>query len=332
MTDLAGRLIGYTQTYGVPNTDNNGQVSPFSVNLPSGGSVLFADFAYADGHILAVTKVDDAPGGVADAGGLLVYTIGYSANGREQAPNVKLYDMVPTQVDFVSASNGGTYDATTRRVTWNLGNLAPGANGTVTLTVRLKASLANNSYIFNTVTIIDDAGVKAEATDITRVRALPTLSLTKTNIPTSEVKPGDTINYALCYGNTGNGAATGAILVDTLPPSTTYVAGSATGIPAPVYDEAANTMMWNLGTLAIGANGCVGYSVKVRMTIVGPITQPKPLSFAEWNSIMDLVKRPRSVATKWRQSAPRRATSSISPSIRRSSRRQAAQGCRLVTR
>jgi uncharacterized repeat protein (TIGR01451 family) len=291
VTDLAGRLTGYTQTYGVPNTDNNGQVSPFSVTLPNGGSVLYADFAYADGHILAVTKVDDAPGGVVDAGGLLVYTIGYGANGREPAPNVRLYDMVPTQVDFVSASNSGAYDATTRRVTWNLGNLAPGTSGTVTLTVRVKKSLANNSYVFNTATIIDDAGVKAEATDITRVRALPTLSLTKTNDPTGEVKPGDTIKYTLCYGNTGNGAATGASLVDTLPPSLTYVAGSATGLPAPVYDEAANTLTWNLGTLAIDANGCVGFSAKVAMTIANPTVQAKPLSFAEWNSIIDLVNK-----------------------------------------
>ncbi len=32
VTDLDGRLLGYTQTYGVPNTNNNGQVSPYAVD------------------------------------------------------------------------------------------------------------------------------------------------------------------------------------------------------------------------------------------------------------------------------------------------------------
>jgi uncharacterized repeat protein (TIGR01451 family) len=289
VTDIAGRLIGYTQTYGVPNTEDNGQVSPFPVNLPAGGAVLYADFAYADGHLLTVTKTDDAPGGVVEAGGLLVYTIGYNVSGREPAPNVMLYDMVPTQVDFVSASNGGAYDAVTRRVTWSLGTLAPGTNGTVTMTVRVKKPLPNNSYIFNTVQIIDDAKVTDDATDITRVHAEPILTLTKTNIPTGEVKPGDTIKYQLCFGNTGNGNATGAMLVDTLPANLTYVAGSAVGTPAPVYDEAANTLSWNLGTLVIDTNACVGFDAKVSMTISGLTGQAKALSFAEWNTIIELV-------------------------------------------
>ncbi len=50
----------------------------------------------------------------------------------------------------------------------------------MTLTVQVKKPLPNNSYIFNTVTIIDDAKVTDEATDIVRVHAEPILSLTKT--------------------------------------------------------------------------------------------------------------------------------------------------------
>ncbi len=40
----------------------------------------------------------------------MIYTINYSVSGREPAPNVVLNDPLPLQVDFVSASNGGTYD------------------------------------------------------------------------------------------------------------------------------------------------------------------------------------------------------------------------------
>ena len=116
----------------------------------------------------------------------------------------------------------------------------------MTLKVRVKKPLPNNSYIFNTVTIIDDAKVRDEATDVIRVHAEPILSLTKTNLPTGEVKPGDVIKYTMCFANTGNGNATGVVLTDVIPTNTTYVAGSATG-GGVVYNEATKTLTWNVG-------------------------------------------------------------------------------------
>lgn len=268
VTDLNGRLVGYTQTYGVPNTNNNGQVSPYPATISGGNQVLTADFSYADGHLLTVTKTNNLPvGSAAEAGTDFVWTISYSVTGRETAPNVMLKDPLPTQVDFVSASNGGTFDPATRLVTWSLGNLNPGASGSVTLTVHVKKPLPNNSYIFNTVTIVDDARVTDQDTDIVRVHSVPVLALTKTNQPTGEVKPGDTIIYTLCYSNTGNGDATGVLLTDALPRYTSYVAGSATN--GGTYDAAAGMLTWNLGTLAPDATGCVSFAVTVNMTIPG---------------------------------------------------------------
>ena len=218
VTDVNGRLTGYTQTYGAPNTDNNGQVSPYSVTIAGGNTVLTADFAYADGHLLSVTKKNDVPfGQPVEAGAQMVYTIGYSVSGRETAPNVVLQDLLPMQVDFVSASNGGVYDAQTRLVSWNLGNLNPGDSGTRTITVIVKMPLENGSYIFNTAKISDDAKVTDEATDVVRVHAAPVITLAKSANPPGEVKPGDTIHYTVCAAQTGNGVATGVVLVDALP-------------------------------------------------------------------------------------------------------------------
>ncbi len=224
ITDLNGRLIGYTQTYGVPNTNDNGQVSPFSVTIADGNSVLYADFGYADGHLLTVSKSNNVSPNAVEAGAELVYTINYSVSGREPAPNVVLRDMLPTQVEFVSATGGGVYDAALRVVTWMLGNLEPGTSGSVTLTVRVKKPLPNNSYIFNTVVISDDAGVTDEATDVVRVHAVPILSLNKTATPAGTVEPGDSIEYELCYANTGNGNAT-AVALDGCSPTLHHLRG-----------------------------------------------------------------------------------------------------------
>jgi uncharacterized repeat protein (TIGR01451 family) len=279
VTDLNGRLLGYTQTYGVPNTDNNGQGSPFNVTITGCGSVLYADFGYADGHLLSVTKVNDvAAGKPVEAGAEMVYTIGYSVTGREPAPNVRLTDPLPLQLDFIEASNGGTYDPATRLVSWSLGTLDPGTTGTVTIKVRVKKPLPNNSYIFNTVTIIDDAKVRDEATDVIRVHAEPILSLTKTVDPTGTVKPGDTLTYTVCFANTGNGNATGVVLTDKLPSFTTLVPGSYP--PYAVYDPATRTLTVTPqdGLLPpTEAPLCGQFQVKVDLTLPGVTEDP-----ADW--------------------------------------------------
>ena len=288
VTDLNGRLLGYTQTYGVPNTDNNGQVSPLNVTIAGCSSVMYADFGYADGHLLSVTKVNDVPAGKpVEAGADMVYTIGYSVTGREPAPNVMLSDPLPLQLDFIEASNGGTYDSTTRLVSWSLGTLPPGTTGTVTLKVHVKKPLPNNSYIFNTVTIIDEAKVRDEATDVIRVHAEPILSLTKTVDPTGTVKPGDTLKYTICGANTGNGDATGVMLTDKIPDYTTLLPGSYP--PYVIYDPATKT----LGIVPPGGvlpptdtPICGEFQVKVDLTLPGVTENP-----ADWTKTIHNIAR-----------------------------------------
>jgi len=51
-------------------------------------------------------------------------------------------DILPWGADFVSATNGGMYNASTRTVTWNLGTVPAGISGTVQLTVRVSPTSA----------------------------------------------------------------------------------------------------------------------------------------------------------------------------------------------
>lgn len=285
VTDVNGRLFGYTLSPGLPNTNNNGQVWPFDVTIDGCTSIRYADFGYADGHLLVIAKTNNLPSGQpVEAGAELIWTMGYSVNGRGTAPNVVITDQLPMQVDFLSASNGGTYDAATRTVTWHLGNLEPGASGTVTLTVRVHKPLDNNSYIFNTAIITDDARLRDQASDIVRVHAAPILNVTKTNEPTGEVEPGDTITYKVCATNTGNGTALNAKMTDVIPVNTTYVPGSATGDAT--FNEATMTLTWTRPVLGLDQPWCGTFQVKVNMIITGLTGQANvALSFSEWNAL-----------------------------------------------
>ena len=72
----------------------------------------------------------------ASSGEILTYTINYTAN--KDILNAILEDLIPNGTTYVanSATGGATFDGT--KVIWNLGNLAPGATGSVQFQVRVE--------------------------------------------------------------------------------------------------------------------------------------------------------------------------------------------------
>ena len=65
----------------------------------------------------------------------VTYTLSYRNVGDATASNAVITDVVPAGFTFVSATGGGSHASGT--VTWNLGNLAAGTSGTVTVTFQV---------------------------------------------------------------------------------------------------------------------------------------------------------------------------------------------------
>ena len=97
----------------------------------------------------AVVVTSDAPA-TAATGSQLTYTFSYTNAGPAESTDAMLADVLPEGVEFVSASDGGTYDATSRRVTWSLGTINVGYTGTRSLTVKVTAP--TGSVLTNTPT------------------------------------------------------------------------------------------------------------------------------------------------------------------------------------
>lgn len=111
---------------------------PISANPQTQGTRLFlnslfeAPCATADGApSLMLTKAAPA---VVDAP-QVTFTLTYQNIGTTTALEASIHDDLPPNTTFVSASDGGVLDGNT--VTWPLGNLGPGENGVVELTVDL---------------------------------------------------------------------------------------------------------------------------------------------------------------------------------------------------
>ncbi len=74
---------------------------------------------------------------------------------------------------------------------------------------------------------------------------------------------GSQITYNLTVANAGPGAASAVVVTDPLPGNTTYVSNTCAATVA------GNTLTWNVGALANGANATCG--IVVRVAAPGPI-------------------------------------------------------------
>jgi extracellular elastinolytic metalloproteinase len=123
--------------------DNNVRIAELEVFSSEGAAVNAADPA------VALTKTGPV---TAAPGSEITYTIKYANIGPADAEEAKIIDALPGQLVFVSASDGGSYDASQNAVKWNLGSVASGLKGQVTVTARLRDGLKIGTVLTNTAT------------------------------------------------------------------------------------------------------------------------------------------------------------------------------------
>ncbi|MEI6728072.1 MAG: hypothetical protein WCK98_00320 [bacterium] len=186
------------------------------------------------------------------------YTLSYT-NGPVAVTNATITDTLNNNLNFVSCSVSCLQIG--QNLTWNLGNLAPNATGSVTVTVQVKPDAAlgnvnNTATISSTQTAIytSTAGVS-----IIINTGTPTLKVTKT-ASNSTRAPGESLTYTINYENTANLPVTGTVITDTLDNRLTFVSctGGCTRI--------GQNLTWNLGNIADKALGSVSVVVTISNT------------------------------------------------------------------
>lgn len=194
---------------------------------------------------------------VANPGDNLTYTISYSNTGNSDATSVMIKDTLPNYTSFVSAEFGGTYDAATNTVTWNIGRVSKGTSGLVSFTVVIDSVMPSGTTTISNVAIISCAETPDVTTPpaTTKVSASPVLTITKTDSP-DPVEAGADLTYTLTIGNTGNAVANNVVVTETYDANTTFV--SAT--PAP---DAGTNNQWAIASLAAGESKTITVTVSV---------------------------------------------------------------------
>lgn len=156
-------------------------------------------------------RLDNNPQRWVAPGEEIAYTIAYQNRGVSNAQNVVIASIIPAETELVAGSivaNPNASFSTTGAnagdtITWNLGNLASTAGGTVGYRVRRIA--APNSPVARAVSI-------------------------RATGPTT-VNPGDQIDYQITVTNNVPLTLTNVTVFNALPPGATYI-GGADGPPA----------------------------------------------------------------------------------------------------
>ena len=194
--------------------------------------------------------------GPVGAGETITYQITYK-NYQDKAAKVVITDRLDENLEFVSASDGGTN--ANGLVTWNLENIAANGSGTVTLTVKVKDT-AKGKVVANTanVKVGNDPAFGTETVsnpvpDPHKKEVAPY----KGTGELGGLKPGDEVEYEISYKNYQETKAT-VTITDTLDPNVTFVSASDNG------SASDGKVTWSIADVEAGAEGTVTLKVKVK--------------------------------------------------------------------
>lgn len=205
-----------------------------------------------------VSVVKDGPAGPLPSGSVITYTLTYANAGPSTAEDVVLSDTLPDAFTLISADREP--DQTDGDVlSWNLGSLAPGEAGVVTLVGRVNTgqpSIQVKNSAGTSVSTLDlDPANNTDSTQ-TEVQTAD-VSVVKTAAVDSVVA-GEEVVYNLEVSNAGPLAATIVEVTDTLPEGTSFVSSE----PAPVR-VSGQEVVWSLGDLAVDERHTIAVRVKV---------------------------------------------------------------------
>jgi len=208
---------------------------------------------------LVVTANPD-PIGLQD---LLTYTLTVTNRRAVDAAGVVLLMQVPEGLYGTAGcravSDAGILPAgctAGRDIEWDLGGLAAGASRTVQFVGLVTVGpLPDGSLIHATARVVDVTGTAARAEVTTTVENTAPLVLTLDE-DHDPVAFGDTVRYALRFGNRSTSVLSSTTLALTLPPGATVLdAGGAT--------VTGDTATWALGAVNGGQAGTRGLQVRV---------------------------------------------------------------------
>jgi gliding motility-associated-like protein/uncharacterized repeat protein (TIGR01451 family) len=243
--------------FAVVNNDN--AEFPAESNRAAVTAIALAD--------LMITKGADV--GSAYNGELITYTLTVSNLGPSVAASVVVQDMLPPQVEFVSASHDGSFSAGNNQVTWALGNMSNQASFTLTLVVRVKADVPAATTITNFASVTSqtvDPNLENNEASVSVTGSGPQADVQVVKVIEGGIAyAGQNHTYSITVSNNGPSAATNIEVEDVIPAQTSFVSAGQNGN----YNAGTRSVTWSIASLAPGQSQDFTLTVYVPSDIAG---------------------------------------------------------------
>ena len=155
----------------------------------------------------------------------ITYTVNVTNEGKVNANNVVVHDVLGEGLELISA-DGGVYDDKTRTITWTV-NLNSGE----TKSFKVVAKVIGYGNVTNSLVV----GNKTSAVDVNVPEIIPSKDANN-----KAPNFGDSIDYTITVNNIGKADAKNVVVVDHLAKGLKYISSSDNG----VYDAATHTVTW----------------------------------------------------------------------------------------
>lgn len=155
----------------------------------------------------------------------LVYTLEATNPLPFALNNAVVEDVLDNRLEFVSASDGGTYDPQTRTVRWTVASLGSAQSLRLTLTTKVVAS-AEEGTVSNMFVLRSDEFPEGATSPTVQTTLLPTSILLSKEVAPIQATYGDLVTYKVTIKNTGK-VPLNVRLVDTPDVGMMYAKGTA---------------------------------------------------------------------------------------------------------
>ncbi|MFH1563178.1 MAG: hypothetical protein ABIF11_07170 [Nitrospirota bacterium] len=202
----------------------------------------------------------------------IVYRIVCRNQGNTSAQGVKITDMLPQGLIYLSDTSGITPATTTNIITWEMGNLPAWDYRSFNIRVLVRDDVLASSTVTN---IIEVSSTNPE-TNYTNNRAScsthiclpePNLKIRKWQ-SRDEVVAGQRMDYFVRYSNDGKGKAINTTITDYLPLGVSYLSDNNEW----PYEITGNKIIWNVGTISPNTTKDFKLTVQVDKYVNAPTT------------------------------------------------------------
>ncbi len=219
---------------------------------PGNNSATDTDTLVASSDVAISKSVSNA---TPTLGSNVVFTVTATNNGPSNASSVKVNDLLPTGLSFVSAAPSvGSYSNATGL--WTVGSLANGASATLAIT----ATVTRAQSMVNQATSSGQGQVDTKGNNnvaAVRINGAPLIDI-QTGLTVNNNTPtvSQNVVFTVTAKNAGPSTANGVVLTSNLPAGLTFV-GSAPSQGS--YTP--GTGSWSVGTLASGATATMSLTM-----------------------------------------------------------------------